>query len=79
MKTKEEILNTFNIQEGAYWAYREGLQEGYNKAISSLRNQAAIAAMQGLAANPNKAGNIKDFTKVAIEYANELVEELIKE
>lgn len=79
MKTKEEILNTFNIQEGAYWAYREGVQEGYNEAISSLRNQAAIAAMQGLLANPNKAGNIKDFTKVAIEYANELVEELIKE
>lgn len=79
MKTKEEILRVFTSKEAEWDAYREGLQEGFNESLNSLRNQAAIAAMQGLAANPNKAGNIKDFTKVAIEYANELVEELIKE
>lgn len=47
MKTKEEILSTFNTPEGAYWAYREGLQEGFANMQNALRNQAAIAAMQG--------------------------------
>jgi len=47
MATKEEILSTFDIKEGAWWAYKEGIQTGYNEALNSLRNQAAIAAMQG--------------------------------
>lgn len=47
MATKEEILNTFTSKEGAWFAYREGMQIGYNEAFNSLRNQAAIAAMQG--------------------------------
>lgn len=47
MSTKEEILSTFKGEEGAWWAYREGIQTGYNEAFNSLRNQAAIAAMQG--------------------------------
>lgn len=48
METKEEILSTFNSKEGAWFAYREGVQTGYNEAYNSLRNQAAIAAMQGV-------------------------------
>lgn len=47
MATKEEILSTFVSSEGAWYAYREGIQTGYNEAFNSLRNQAAIAAMQG--------------------------------
>ena len=47
MATKEEILNTFTSKEGAWFAYKEGIQVGYNEAFNSLRNQAAIAAMQG--------------------------------
>ena len=47
MSTKEEILSAFNSKEGAWWAYREGIQIGYNEALNSLRNQAAIASMQG--------------------------------
>lgn len=47
MATKEEILNTFNSEEGAWWAYKEGMRVGYNEALYSLKNQAAIAAMQG--------------------------------
>ena len=47
MATKEEILSTFDSKDGAWWAYREGIQIGYNEAFNSLRNQAAIAAMQG--------------------------------
>lgn len=47
MATKEEILNTFTSKEGAWFAYNEGLRVGYNEAFNSLRNQAAIAAMQG--------------------------------
>lgn len=48
MATKEEILSTFDGKEGAWWAYKEGMQVGYNEAYNSLRNQAAIAAMQGV-------------------------------
>jgi len=47
MATKEEILGTFNSKEGAWFAYKEGMQVGYNESLYSLRNQAAIAAMQG--------------------------------
>lgn len=47
MATKEEILSTFKSEEGAWFAYREGVQTGYYEAYNSLRNQAAIAAMQG--------------------------------
>ncbi len=43
MKTKEEIDATF--KDAPYFAYKEGLQEGYNEALHSLRNQAAIEAM----------------------------------
>ena len=48
MATKEEILSTFNSKEGAWWAYKEGMQVGYNEAYNSLRNQAAIAAMPSI-------------------------------
>lgn len=48
MATKEEILSTFKSEEGAQFAYKEGVQTGYYEAYNSLRNQAAIAAMQGV-------------------------------
>lgn len=78
MATKEEILNTFTSKEGAWFAYREGMQIGYNEAFNSLRNQAAIAAMQGLLSNSRKTGSGKEYVEAAIEYANTLVEELKK-
>lgn len=79
MKTKEEILSTFKSEEGAWFAYREGVQTGYYEAYNSLRNQAAIAAMQG----------IMDFfgtldynrgliAKLAVEQADALIEQLKK-
>lgn len=43
-----------------------------------VRERAAIAAMQGLLINPNKVGSAKDYAEVAVEYANELIEELKK-
>jgi hypothetical protein len=46
MATKEEILGTFDSKDGAWFAYKEGMQVGYNEAFNSIRNQAAIAAMQ---------------------------------
>lgn len=47
MATKEEILGTFDSKEGAWFAYNEGVRVGYSEALYSLRNQAAIAAMEG--------------------------------
>lgn len=77
--TQEEILSTFKSEEGAWFAYREGVQTGYNEAYNSLRNQAAIAAMQGVM---NCFGNIdynkETFARLAVEQADALIEELKK-
>jgi len=81
MKTKEEILSTFNSKEGAWWAYKEGIQIGYNEAFNSLRNQAAIAAMQGALANcylhsvSNNTPHIS-IAKQSVLYADALIEQL---
>ena len=79
MATKEEILSTFDSKEGAWWAYKEGIQIGYNEAYNSLRNQAAIAAMQGVM---NFFGSIdynkETIAKLAVEQADALIEELKK-
>lgn len=77
MSTKEEILSTFDSKEGAWFAYREGMQIGYNEAFNSLRNQAAIAAMQGIM---NFLGPIEyskeTIAKLAVEQADALIEKL---
>lgn len=79
MATKEEILGTFNSKEGAWFAYKEGMQVGYNEALYSLRNQAAIAAMQGVM---NFFGSIdynrETIAKLAVEQADALIDELKK-
>ena len=79
MATKEEILGTFTSKEGAWFAYREGMQVGYNEAFNSLRNQAAVAAMQGVM---NFFGSIdynrETIAKLAVEQADVLIEELKK-
>jgi hypothetical protein len=77
MATKEEILNTFTSKEGAWFAYREGMQIGYNEAFNSIRNQAAIAAMQGMLSNPNSCLAEGDtYPKIAVAYADELIKQL---
>ena len=77
MATKEEILSTFVSKEGAWFAYKEGIQVGYNEAFNSLRNQAAIAAMQGVM---NFFGSIdynkETIAKLAVEQADALIKEL---
>ena len=83
MATKEEILSTFNSSEGAWWAYREGVQIGYNEAFNSLRNQAAIAAMQGALANcylhsVSNSTPCSSIAENAVLYADALIEELKK-
>ena len=81
MKTKEEILSVFNSSEGAWIAYKEGLMEGYNESFHSLRNQAAIAAMQGLMNDFNPVAcyeNIGIIAKGAVRQADALIEELRK-
>lgn len=81
MATKEEILSTFVSSEGAWWAYREGIQTGYNEAFNSLRNQAAIAAMQGtitiLSSSDNYAFNgivAEGYSGKQKTYPNEIAE-----
>ena len=77
MATKEEILGTFDSKEGAWFAYKEGIQVGYNAAYNSLRNQAAIAAMQGVM---NFFGSIdynkETIAKLAVEQADALIKQL---
>mgnify|MGYP006908801927 CR=1 FL=1 len=79
MATKEEILGTFDSKDGAWFAYKEGVQVGYNEAFNSLRNRAAIAAMQGVM---NFFGSIdynrETIAKLAVEQADALIEELKK-
>ena len=75
MVTKEEILSTYKSEEGAWFAYREGVQTGYYEAYNSLRNQAAIAAMQGLV---NRHDSYETIAKLAVEQADALINELKK-
>lgn len=78
MLTKEEVLRIFSSREAAWFAYKEGIQTGHNEAYGSLRNQAAIAALQGLLGNPEIVGDSSDYARYAVNYANALVEELKK-
>lgn len=79
MATKEEILSTFKSEEGAWFAYREGVQTGYNEAYNSLRNQAAIAAMQGVMNFFDRIYyNKETIARLAVELADALIEELKK-
>ena len=79
MATKEEILGTFDTKEGAWFAYNEGMRVGYNEAFNSLRNQAAIAAMQGVM---NFFGSIdynrETIAELAVAQADALIAELKK-
>ena len=78
MKTKEEIKSIYGTE--VYYAYKEGYHEGYFESINSLRNQAAIAAIQGVM---NFFGSIdynkETIAKLAIEQADALIKELRKE
>ena len=83
MATKEEILSTFDTKEGAWFAYNEGIRVGYNEAFNSLRNQAAIAAMQGALANCylHSVSNNTPYSSIvrqSVLYADALIEELKK-
>ena len=81
MATKEEILGTFDSKEGAWFAYKEGIQVGYNAAYNSLRNQAAISCLSAIVGTMPKEvqGNYADvYAKEAVEYADALIEELKK-
>ena len=80
MATKEEILNTFTSKEGAWFAYKDGIQTGYNEAFNSLRNHAAIAAMQGVMGFFGSIDyNKETIAKLAVEQADALIAELRKE
>ena len=80
MATKEEILSKFDSKEGAWWAYKEGILTGYNEAFNSLRNQAAIAAMQTLVGrfnvNTMDSKDRKTIAKLAVEQADALIDKL---
>ncbi len=50
-----------------------------NEHWREVRERAAIAAMQGLLANPSRTGCFRDCAETAIEYADALIERLKKE
>ena len=78
MKTKEEIKAEYGTE--SYYAYKEGYEEGYIESINSLRNQAAISAMQSLIIR-NKIlidNSPMAIAKKSVLYADALVEELKK-
>lgn len=72
MATKEEILSAFD--------FKEGVQVGYNEAFNSLRNQAAIAAMQSfigkLNINTRDSADCKTIAMLAVEQADALIDKL---
>lgn len=80
MATKEEILSTFDGEEGAWWAYKDGIQTGYNEAFNYLRNQAAIAAMQSFIGkfniNTRDSADCKTIAMLAVEQADALIKQL---
>ena len=44
--------------------------------LAALRNQAAIAAMQGLLSNSTRSGNCAEYANAAVAFADALIEEL---
>ena len=82
MTTKEEILSVFTSKDAAWFAYKEGIQTGYNEAYNSLRHQAAIAAMQSIVGKCNinviDSKTYEVVAKTAVEMADTLIEELKK-
>lgn len=76
MATKEEILSIFTTTDGAWYAYKEGTQEGYNAAFQSLRNQAAIEAMGRLIDMGRDDYSPSEVADYAVHYADALVEAL---
>ena len=80
MKTKEEIKAIYGTE--SYYAYKEGHEEGYIESINSLRNQAAIAAMQSFIGefniNIRDSADYEKIAKLAVKQADALIEELKK-
>lgn len=62
----------------------ESLEETRKKMIAEdehwhdVRERAAIAAMQGMLADPSRYGSPNEYAKSAVSFANALVEELKK-
>lgn len=46
------------------------------KHWQDIRERAAITAMQGLLANSRRTGPFREYAEIAIDYADELVEQL---
>ena len=79
MATKEEILSIFTTNDGAWYAYKEGMQEGYNAAFQSLRNRAAIEAMGrliGMGRDDGYKYSPSEVADYAVHYADALVKAL---
>lgn len=78
MKTKEEIKAIYGTE--SYYAYKEGYEEGYIESINSLRNQAAIAAMQSFIGkfniNTRDSSDCKTIAILAVEQADALIKQL---
>lgn len=87
--TKEEVEQAFNGLS-PYYAYKQGLQDGAAYNEESFRREAAkdiLCAMlgrvervcTGVFTDGKKISDHKDFIKLAIEDANELIKQLKEE
>lgn len=82
---KSHHASTFEIEECIAWLEKQGNYNGlvekakaYNEArMQDVRERAAIAAMQGMLSNPAICLADGDtYPKVAVEYADALIEQL---
>ena len=60
-----------------YWDF-EPIETNSDDHWQEVRERAAIAAMQGLLANPSRTGCCRGYAETAIECADALIEELKK-
>lgn len=75
-----------DLEESIKNAFKAGYELGIQKTQirtedehwQDVRERAAIAAMQGVLADPSRDGNFKDYAVWAVAYTDALIEELKK-
>ena len=61
-----------DIRSGIYQAYKD---LALDVELPSLRDRFAMAALQGMLADPESSGNCEEFASVAYEYADAMLKE----
>ncbi len=77
MKPEEvELIDdeTAELELYKQWGYESPLQDYWQ----DVRERAAIAAMQGMLADPRRAGNPDEYAESAVSFADSLIKQLKK-